>query len=450
MPSRKPLPDPAAGALDPVRAALTRFLRDHPGLHTLRIAFSGGRDSTVLLHAAADLGLPGLEAMHVDHALRADSEAQAAHCRQVAAALGVPFRSCRLPPLEVAADGVEAAARAARYQRLREGLDGDGVILTAQHADDQAETFLLAALRGSGPEGLKAMAPLRREGQTWLGRPLLAVSAAEVAEAAEAMGLAWYDDPSNTDTRYDRNFLRHEVMPLLRGRFAVPHGLCRAAGWQRETAEHLERYFGARLEAVQADDPRTLSRRRLLQLADPERRGVLRLWLRRLGRRPPGRERLEEFLRQLTAAGEAATPRLEWPEGVVRVYRDRIDAGGSAPPQPPASQPWPVDQDQLRLATGARLSRSRLPGLGIAADTELEVVYRRGGEVVRTAAGRRPLKKLMQERGIPPWQRDRIPLLRRPGGEILAVLWDAAPDPDGAGSGGLRAGGMPPADGGES
>lgn len=428
MPSRKPHPDPAAGALDPVRAVLTGFLRDHPRFHTLRIAFSGGRDSTALLHAAADLGLPGLEALHVDHALRPDSAAQAAHCRQVAAALGVPFRSCRLPPLEADAEGVEAAARAARYARLREGLDDDGLILTAHHADDQAETFLLAALRGSGPEGLKAMAPLRREGATWIGRPLLGLSAAEVAAAAERRGLAWYDDPSNTDTRYDRNFLRHEVMPLLRRRFAVPQGLCRAARWQREAAGHLEQYFDARLQAVQEGGPRMLSRRRLLELADSDRRGVLRLWLRRLGLRPPGRERLGEFLRQLEVAAPDAGPRLEWPDGVLRVYRDCIDAGESVSAPRPVPQPWPVGHEQLQLDSGVRLSRSQLPALGIDADAELEVVYRRGGEEVLAAAGRRPLKKLMQERGIPPWKRDRIPLLRRPGGPILAVLWDAAAD----------------------
>ena len=411
-----------------MRAALTGFLREHPRLNTLRIAFSGGRDSTVLLHAAAGLGLPGLEALHVDHALRADSEAQAAHCRQVAASLGVPFRSCRLAPLEVDADGVEAAARAARYERLREDLDGEGVILTAHHADDQAETFLLAALRGSGPEGLKAMAPLRREGQTWLGRPLLALSAADVAEAAEAMDLAWYDDPSNTDTRYDRNFLRHEVMPLLRGRFAVPQGLCRAARWQREATGHLEQYFDARLKAVAGEAPRTLSRRRLLELADAERRGVLRLWLRRLGLRAPGRERLDEFLRQLAAAAPDAGPRLEWPEGILRVYRDHIHAApaGCTPASPPP-QFWPGDRDRVQLADGRWLSRSQLPALGIAVDAELEIVYRRGGEVVQTAAGRRPLKKLLQERGVPPWERHRIPLLRRPGGVILAVLSDASP-----------------------
>ena len=424
MPSRKPLPDPGAGALDPVAAALRDFLQAHPGYRQVRIAFSGGLDSTVLLHAAVRLGIPNLEAMHVDHRLRPDSGEQVEHCRAFAQALNCPFRLRTLGSLDTRALGVEAAAREARYAMLREGLDATGIILAAQHADDQAETFLLAALRGSGPEGLQAMRPLRREGETWLGRPLLGLPREALAALAEQEGLDWYDDPSNQDPRFDRNFLRQSVLPLLQERFDGAAGLARAAAWQQEAVGQSRQHFSGLLKGLRDPLDGSLDLRALRALDSSTQRGLLRHWLREQGLRAPGHDRLGEFLRQVLVDNPEASPAVEWDGGWMRRYRDQLHAGPKEEAAgPPPEQPWPADQSELILADGRRLTREMLPRLGVDREAALTVSYRSGGEVVATPAGRRSLKKLMQERGIAPWERSRIPLLRQLDGAIVAVLW---------------------------
>lgn len=426
MPSRNPSPDLAPEGVDPVREALRAFLNQCSGTGRRRIAFSGGRDSSVLLHAAAQLAVPGLEAMHIDHGLRPDSAEQAAFCQRVAAALGVPLTTRRLASLATHGAGVEAAARAGRYAALREGLGERDLVLTAQHADDQAETFLLAALRGSGPEGLKGMLWLRREGGTWLGRPLLELGADTLATYARDTRLEWFEDPSNRDTRFDRNFLRQEILPRLQARFDVPSALVRAAGWQRESLRHQEAYFAGLLDGIGDAGAHTLAIPGLLRLEPHTQRGLLRYWLRQRGIRPPGHRRLGEFLRQLAEGGSGAAPGLAWADGWLRTYRGRVHAGASGGADPGVTpRAWPVEQEELVLADGRRLARADLPALGLERDAPLEVVGREAGEVVHTPKGRRSLKKLMQQRGVPPWERHGIPLLRRPDGTLVAVLWDA-------------------------
>ena len=415
-------------------AALRAFLQTHPGDQRVRIAFSGGLDSTVLLHAAARLDIPGLEAMHVDHRLRPDAAQQAAHCRRTAQGIGCAFQVRELETLAPQANGLEAAAREARYARLREGLGAADLILSGQHADDQAETFLLAALRGSGPEGLQAMRPLRREGATWLGRPLLGLPRATLADYAEREGLAWYDDPSNRDTRFDRNFLRQSVLPLLRERFGGVNGLARAAGWQREAADQLRTYFAGQMQQAQDPVSGALDLGTLRSLDPATARGLVRHWLREQGLRPPGHERLGELLRQVAAGNPGAAPQVEWADGWMRCYRGQLHAGAKRREtdiEIPPDQAWPADQPELVLADGRRLARERLGELGVDPNAHLTVSYRRGGERVATPAGHRPLKKLMQERGIAPWERHRIPLLCQADGAIVAVLW---PRLDNAGS----------------
>ncbi|WP_018935010.1 tRNA lysidine(34) synthetase TilS [Thioalkalivibrio sp. ALJ24] len=430
MPSRKPAPDP-------VDVALRRFLTECPAGGPLRVAFSGGRDSTVLLHALTAAcraaNAPDPEAWHVDHGLHAQAGAQAEHCRAVAHSLGLRFEYRRVRDLDRADEGVEAAARHARYALLREGLGPAGVLVTAHHAGDQAETFLLAALRGSGPQGLRGMAPWRFEGEGWLARPLLEVG--EAALAARAAGLTWVEDPSNADLRFDRNFLRREILPRLNTRFAATGGLARAAHWQAEVAAVDETALGRVLAATGAGGHLPLAALRVHEPA--RRRALLRHWIRDQGLRPPGHRRLEEFLRQALQAGADRQPRLDWGAGCLRRYRDALyldppegrDTPGDMSGQAPATAadatviPWPARQHRLRLPDGRVLTREHPAFADPQLAGAVEVVFRRGGERVPVGGHHRRLKSLMQEQGIPPWRRDRIPLLRPPGGTPRAVIW---------------------------
>ncbi|WP_019592658.1 tRNA lysidine(34) synthetase TilS [Thioalkalivibrio sp. ALRh] len=405
----------------PVMVAIRAFLQDHPDFASLRVALSGGRDSSVLLHALARLRPQGLEAWHVNHGLRPDADAQAAFCVRVAEALDVALTVRKVTVLDDASEGPEAAARRSRYTALREGLGGRDLILTAQHADDQAETFLLAALRGSGPEGLQGMRVLRREGDTWLGRPLLEVPGEAIADYAEAAGLGWYDDPSNDDTRFDRNFLRREILPRLAERFPVHASLARSARWQREAVDRLES-----LEDERIPDEASLELASLAELDRPARRARLRAWLRAQGLRPPGHARLEEFCRQLEVHAPDRNPELRWADGWMGVYRGTIcaEAPDAKSAVPGDVIPWPPGHARLTLPDGRVLERAALVALGVDAQEALEVGFRRGGETVVTPAGRRPLKKRLQERGIPPWEREHLPLVRRRSdGLVVAILW---------------------------
>ncbi|HDQ9214135.1 TPA: tRNA lysidine(34) synthetase TilS, partial [Pseudomonas aeruginosa] len=181
------------------------------------VAFSGGLDSTVLLHLLAQLArseaLPALSALHVHHGLQAAADGWPAHCQAVCRSLGIPLRVERV---QVAVGGsIEQAARDARYRAFQANLGEGQVLLTAQHLDDQAETLLFRLLRGAGLRGLAAMPASRPLGGGRLCRPLLGVSRAELEAYAQTHRLDWVEDPSNQDPRFSRNYLRREIMPRL-------------------------------------------------------------------------------------------------------------------------------------------------------------------------------------------------------------------------------------------
>ena len=206
-------------------ARLRQLLDTLPATTGYWIAYSGGRDSHVLLHLlhllGRQLGVP-LSALHVDHGLQPGSADWGRHCVRICQQLGL---SCKTLVLDLSPQpgvSTEALAREARYRALFDQVPPGGTLLTAHHQDDQAETVLLQLLRGAGPSGLSAM-PLHRvraDGR-YHARPLLQVPAEAVAEYATRNGLQWLDDPSNAVTGFDRNYLRHQVLPRLRSRFRV-------------------------------------------------------------------------------------------------------------------------------------------------------------------------------------------------------------------------------------
>ncbi|RTR03420.1 tRNA lysidine(34) synthetase TilS [Halomonas nitroreducens] len=388
------------------------------------VALSGGLDSCLLLTLAADACRRHprpLRALHVHHGLQVAADAFERHCRWLASRLGVPLDVVHVSVDPAAGRGLEGEARAARYaafaRRVREGE----TLWLAQHRDDQAETFLLAALRGAGPRGLAAMPEARRlepgRDGARLSRPLLGVSRSTLEVEAGRRGLAWVEDPSNAEEGPDRNFLRHRVLPLLAGRWPrAGEGLARSAALAGE-AEGLLEELAAEDLARLGGDPGRLPVADLLALSAPRRRLLVRHCLERLGLpRPPAR-RLAALLDQLAASRDAAV-RVAWPGAEARVWRARLHL--MAPPCPLAPA-WRADWDgQAPLATplgrlGVRLvSRAGGP-------VSLRLTPRRGGERLRLAGrGRRDLKRLLQEWGVPPWERDRL-LVAWHGDRVVAV-----------------------------
>ena len=391
------------------RRALAEFVADTPQRRFL-VALSGGLDSRTLLHVAASLRHEAgyeLRAIHVDHALNPDSAQWAGRCRGWCEAVGVPIEIVRVEVTRIAELGLEAAARAARHAAFADVLDEDDVLLAAHHRDDQAETFLLRALRSPGYDGLAGMRPLRRFARGWLARPWLDVSRAAIRAEAEAAGLDWIEDPSNADVALDRNFLRHEILPRLAQRWPqAVAALATSAGRAADLLALAEPEVQRLLARHRDLDPDVLDVR-VLDLPEGTAIAVLKAWLRDLALPNPPPSALREMGRQMRDARDDRVPEVRWPGAVMRRYRGRLHAVAASETAAIRTQPWRPEQP-LRLDDGRVLPA--LPGLF---EAPLWVKPRQGGEKIRLRANasRRPLRLLLQEYGVPPWRRDTLPCL---------------------------------------
>ena len=401
------------------------------------VAFSGGLDSTVLLHALVEArarhGVP-LVAVHCQHGLHPAAGEWEAHCERVAASLGVPFVARRLAIAGHAGRGLEAAAREARYAALLALVADGDTVLSAHHEDDQAETLLLNLLRGSGAGGVAGIGAVLAFGSGRLCRPLLDVPRRELLRYARDAHLDWVDDPSNADMRFDRNWLRHEIMPRLEAHWpGAAARLRRSAGLASEASELLNEL--ADLDLAQAARPPgqtdTIDVPALRSLSPARQRNALRRAIARRGLPPPPARRLVEAVETLLPASEDAQPLVSWPGAELRRYRDRL----FLLPSPAVAA---RARSLLLQADGTPLSLG--PGLGsltLSADSRggigrdrigdgLEVRFRAGGERLRPHGRREThrLKKLLQDESIVPWMRASIPLLYA-NGTLVAVgdLW---------------------------
>ena len=399
----------------------------------LLVAHSGGLDSTVLLHALAQSAaarVRGLRAVHVDHRLQSDSAMWARHCANFAAELGVPIDMRTVEVARMPGLGLEANARRARYGAIEEMLGTGEILVLAHHRDDQAETVLLKLLRGAGPEGLGAMRTLRRLGRGLAWRPLLTLPRVALRGYAEHHRLTWIEDPSNADVSLDRNFLRIEVLPRITRRWAEAEtSIAQSAAWARAAADFIDDEAERALARVQGLDPCTLRFREWLALPDALRDPVLRRWLRSISLPEPTQFQVAELVRQLGEAGEDRQPCVRWPGVEVRRYRDLLHG---LPPLHFPPLDWSADFDGADLELPGDIGTLRLVGLESTAlpprlAEPIRVRFRRGGESLRLAGAThtRELRDLLQEAGIPPWQRSRLPLMFHADGALLAVadLW---------------------------
>ena len=404
------------------------------------VAFSGGLDSTVLLHAlatGANQRDTPIVAVHVDHGLHEDSSDWSAHCKAVASSLGVDFISERVSVKRDAGHGPEAAAREARYRVLAALLKPGDWLLCAHHQDDQAETLLLNLIRGSGPSGLAGIAAIRSFADGWLVRPLLSFAQKDLRNYAALHDLSWIDDPSNADQQFDRNFLRREIMPRLASRWPdVARRLQRSSRIAGDAATLLDEL--AAIDATTLGDrPDRLQIDRLCALPTARQRNVLRYAIRQLDLAIPSESHVQKVIDEVVAAREDAEPLVCWNGVQVRRYRNCLYLLAADPLDSPGDQGLVVDGNRMELEHGLgilRLESDAAEGLSRdVVERGLELRYRRGGEKFRPCgqAHTKKLKKLLQEASVVPWMRDRIPLIYADG-ELVAVadLWLA----DGAAS----------------
>lgn len=380
------------------------------------MALSGGIDSVALLHVLHRLSPSrgfSLSALHVHHGLSPHAGDWEAFCGRLCGSLDVPLRVVRVEVGGVAGPGLEAAARRVRYAAFGK-VDADWLVLAHQR-DDQAETLLFNLLRGAGLAGAAAMPEVRdfpgRPGLRIL-RPLLDAPRAGIARYSRENGLAWVEDESNRDTRHARNFLRHAVLPLLRERFpGCDAVLARAATHFAEGGGLLSQLAGIDARSVLREGRIVVAE--LARLDEARARNLLRHVLREAGIAMPDSARLNEALRQ--ACGAAADRKVSIDLGQAVLHRHRGELWLVPKLAMPATIEW---RGEPALAWGeGRLRFDFSAGSGIALDRiEGKVVAirsRRGGERFRPdpRRPRRELKKLLQEQGVPPWQREVLPLL---------------------------------------
>lgn len=396
----------------------------------LLVAFSGGLDSTVLLHALARSAGRHVRAVHIDHGLHADAKRWEAHAEHVAAALGVEFESHAVRVPSNPPEGIESAARQLRYAVFRERLRPGETLLTAHHADDQLETVLLALLRGSGVDGLAAMPRCQPFGAGWHMRPLLEYTRDELEAWAVVQELTWLDDPSNEDTRFDRNYIRNAVVPLLRNRWpSVAHSIVRTASHLGEASDLLDEIAARDLSGATIGSCLKVSA--LQALDGPRRRNLLRHWLKSCGARAPSTRKLAALEHDMLAAEDDRMPCVEWDDIEVRRHRDLLYCGPRSDAvqaldfewawRAPAALGVACGSLRAEIAHGSGVRRSALP-------PTLRVRTRSGGERLRLPgrSHHREVKKLLQEANVLPWWRDRLPLVYA-GETLIAVadLWIA-------------------------
>ncbi len=398
----------------------------------LVVGLSGGADSVVLLDCLQRVARERrirLSALHVNHQLSPNAARWSAFCRRLCRARGIPFASVKVEVSRGA--GVEAEARAVRYSVFsRQPCD---YVVLAHHQDDQVETLLLQLLRGAGVKGLAAMPLVRkteggrrsakdsslvtRHSSPEILRPLLDVTRREILEYASARGLKWVEDESNRDTRFRRNFLRHEILPAIARRFpSYGVTIARSAGHLAEASRLLDEV--AMSDGAAQFEDGTLGVEALRRLPAARARNLLRFFLGDRGIEPPGAARLEEALRQALSARQDARVSVDVGGACLMRFAGRLHVVPAAGPRAQRySRRWRGEARLVLPEAGGVLTLARTKGDGISA------ARLRGGKVIiRPRAGgerfrpdrlrpRRSLKNLLQEARMAPWLRERLPLI---------------------------------------
>jgi tRNA(Ile)-lysidine synthase len=417
--------------LSRVLQAVLSSLENISGVKRFWVAFSGGIDSHVLLHVLASqrhqLKDIAIQVVHINHALNSKSDQWAEHCGNICEQLKIDFVDIDVDASPRTGESPEARARKVRYEAIAKLIKPEDCLLTAHHQDDQVETLLLQLMRGSGPKGLSAMPEVSVFEEGLIARPLIKVRREEIHAYAVAHKLQWIDDDSNADTKYDRNFIRHEIVPRLQQRWpSLSQTVSRSARNCAEAAEIIEQAADKALQEMNLGESESLSIVALQQFSLVEQRNILRRWLQSRELNTPSSVQLGQIIEQISTAAVDAMPRLTWEGSEVRRYRDQLfampqlkDFEMELPIQWSVDKPLVIDDlGVLKVSPGI--------GAGVAkkfiTGDSLTVQFRQGGESIQPVnrKEKHALKKLFQESGVPPWIRERTPLIYI-GAELAVV-----------------------------
>lgn len=408
------------------------------------LAYSGGVDSHVLLHllATSDAdALTDVHVVHVDHGLHVESIQWAQHCAEISSQLNIDFHCLKAEVVNINTLGLEAAAREARYKAISSLVANNGLLLTAQHQQDQAETLLLQLMRGAGPNGLAAMNKQSSLGKLTILRPLLEVSQQDIENYARQHDLQWIDDPSNVETRWNRNYVRHNIWPLIEQRWpSAAKTICRSAQHCQEASELMTEMAQNDLIGLDVDSNNlSLSVANLLLLSGARQRNVLRYFIESNHFDLPSAAILQEIIDEVCFASLDKDPKITWSNAEVRRFQQRLYLM-SPLTQHDATTVFRIDGlNEIILNDNSKLIWQSTLGEGLSPVIKgqtLTVRFRRGGERIKLQNHQhhKTLKQLFQQWQIPTWQRNCIPLIFHDK-ELIAVVGHAIADAYAAKSG---------------
>ncbi|MBV7316243.1 tRNA lysidine(34) synthetase TilS [Shewanella sp. NIFS-20-20] len=411
---------------------------------TLFIGYSGGVDSEMLAAAAAAYQAQHPEQtiwlVHVHHGLSDHADTWVAHCQARAQHYQLPLTVRRVALNQAAGQSLEALARDARYHAISELMRGDDVLLTAHHEDDQLETVLLALTRGFGPLGLSAMGALQAfDEDKWQCRPFLAVSRQQLESWAQQLAIPHIDDESNQDTRFDRNYLRHEIIPRLKQRWpAIARTASRSASLCAEEYALLEQEVDSRLAKVIHTSPLngdSLSIEAMAAFSESWQMQILRRFIQMNHCPMPSRVQLQQALMQMQMAKEDAKVSLQVSGCILRRFAGNIFVAVSRQIEGSKPRLWPLTDAVVSVRIGSlqwqvSFVRDGLRCRAPRQDERVELKYWGDDDI----SGRlrchpsfrrqgRELKKMWQELGVAPWLRDDIPLIFYNHRLVASGLW---------------------------
>lgn len=396
---------------------------------TIHIAYSGGLDSSVLLHLYANAELKStLNVIHINHKLSPNAKQWQQHCQQQCDALNLPLQIIPVKAKAEQGESPEAVARNVRYAAFETLLQENEILVTAHHQDDQLETFFLQLLRGAGIKGLTGMPVKKKFAGGYLLRPLLNYTREELEAYAKKHAITWIEDESNFDTNFQRNFLRHEVLPKLKQTWPGMHQcIMRSLEHCQEANALLNDLAEMDLKSCSMNAGNfipdstsfhpgcaILQTNELLKFSKSRRFNVLRFWIQQQNHKLPSQKKLKEIDRSVLKAKADANPLVTWEGTEIRRYRNRLYI------MPPLkffdnSQiiPWQTPSEALYIKDlDLTLQPESLKPFEIK-QKDISIRFRQGGEKVKILgrSGTHGLKKFFQEQGIPPWERESLPLL---------------------------------------
>ncbi|OGT48131.1 MAG: tRNA lysidine(34) synthetase TilS, partial [Gammaproteobacteria bacterium RIFCSPHIGHO2_12_FULL_38_11] len=380
------------------------------------LAFSGGVDSRVLLDLCCQIrsSFPlQLNAVHINHQLHPQAASWAKHCATVCQEYEVPFIEQIINIKNENAFSLEAIAREQRYGILADCIGENDILLTAHHQDDQAETLLLQLFRGAGVAGLSAMPTIKRFAKGYHARPLLAFSRSKINDYAKQHQLSWIEDTSNLNTTFTRNFIRHDVLTLVKSRWpSITETIARSASHCAEANELLEHFLFDIYQECKGSIENTLSVKKLLNIDLSKRKFVLRYWMKQFIDYLPNEKKLNTILNDVLNANQDRMPCVKWKNVALRRYRDDLYLTCESLFSHPDKINWDL-KSPVDLQGVGRLYAVLVQGQGLVSSIDsVSIAFRKHTN--------RSLKKNFQSAHIPPWERERTPLIFI--GEQLAAI----------------------------